>query len=145
MFESQIEEILKKEPTFIGCLARDELPTKITYPCCFVLNTEPRKKPGEHWLAINYNDVGFCYFFDSYGQPPSIYNLDSYIKATSKKYTWNQKRIQGQSSYCGYYAVLFLLFLKSGKLTEFFSKFTNNLSKNDQFITNEIKSVSSAQ
>ena len=53
MYEQTIEKILKKDTEtkkyFIGVFARDELPEELTYPCCFVLNTQNRSEKGEHW------------------------------------------------------------------------------------------------
>jgi hypothetical protein len=57
--EDLVEIILEKDNftknIFLGCLARNEIPTNPPYPCCFVLNNEPRSQPGEHWIALYYN------------------------------------------------------------------------------------------
>ena len=38
---------------FIGVFPSDRLPKKIKhYPCGFVANTDPRTKPGTHWVAF---------------------------------------------------------------------------------------------
>ena len=59
MFEDTVEKILETDPItnkcFIGALARDELPKKLKYPTCFILNTQPRNKPGEHWIALYFD------------------------------------------------------------------------------------------
>ena len=53
MYENTISKILSSDPItskiFIGVFARDEIPTKFTTPCCFVVNTHPRSLPGQHW------------------------------------------------------------------------------------------------
>ena len=142
MYEQTINEILSRDiytrKNFKGVLARDELPTELTYPACFVMNTEPRSKSGEHWLAVNFNKDGSGYFFDSYGMPPAFYNMEQYMKKHSKKYTWNMRRIQGLSNYCGFYCIFFLLFICRDDLDTFFNKFTKNLTENDTYIFNEI-------
>ena len=42
---------------FIGVYSRDQLPIIKDYPSCFILNTDTSDKPGEHWLAIYYDDM----------------------------------------------------------------------------------------
>lgn len=138
-----IEKILKKDQKnrhiFLGVFAKDELPVITKFPSCFILNTDPRSKPGEHWLAIYYNKRGFCYFFDSYGNPPLYYNLNRYIANSSNGWTWNKQRLQGDSEYCGYYSLLFLLYISRNKLSEFYNEFYFNYYLNDKKITNAIK------
>lgn len=136
--ETAIDEILRKDPKtsqiFLGCLARDELPKNIYYPCCFVLNTKPRSHPGQHWLAFYFDSKGFCEFFDSYGKNPKEYNLDMYLYEQANGWNYNKKQIQGLSPYCGHYAVLFLLFRARNKANIFFDKFSQNYSLNDLLI-----------
>jgi hypothetical protein len=38
---------------FLGVFPRDKIPLIKFYPACFVLNTDPSYKIGEHWLGIN--------------------------------------------------------------------------------------------
>ena len=75
MLETTINEVLTKDTVtnkiFLGVFARDELPLKVKYPSCLIFNTAPRVNKGEHWLALHYNEKGFCNFFDSYGKDPS--------------------------------------------------------------------------
>ena len=111
MYEQTIYEILSKDVytknIFKGVLARNELPTRPEYPSCYVLNTQPRDKPGEHWLAMHFDADRSGYFFDSYGMAPSFYGMQQYMKVNSSKYTWNMRRIQGLSNFCGFYCIFF--------------------------------------
>lgn len=54
-----IDEILYKDivcmKTFLGTFAKNELPKKLKFPCCFIVNTHPRKNEGEHWLAFYFD------------------------------------------------------------------------------------------
>ncbi len=140
MYEPTIYEVLKTDKfsskTFLGVFARNEIPKNINYPACFIMNTENRNKPGQHWLAIHYNEKGQCYFFDSFGNQPKHHNLQKYIEKTSKSWTYNKRRVQGFSEYCGFYCLLF----KTRKQPEqFFKKFTLDYIKYDKIIENEIK------
>jgi hypothetical protein len=116
----QITEILRKDKCtqnrFIGVFARDELPTRLVYPCCFVLNTHTSDLPGEHWLALHYDVKKICHFYDSYGLHPDYYSLTNYITRTSSGWYFNSSQSQSFNSFiCGYYCVLFLM-LKCRKL-----------------------------
>ena len=146
MYESTINHIVRKDSllknVYLKTFAFDEKPLFINFPSSFILNTEPRAKNGQHWLAFYYDKKGYCYFFDSYGKHPSYYKLEKYINKTSKRWTYNKQRIQGLSSYCGLYCVLFLLFMVHKKSQQFFLKFTNNLIENDNFLLNNLKKYS---
>lgn len=136
--ELVVERVLETDevtkPIFLGAFARNELPSKPPFPSCFIVNTDPRNLPGTHWLAIYYNQHGICYFFDSYGNNPARYRLRSYISRTSRRWTYNIHRLQGDSMYCGYYCILFLLYISRGQLSEFFKHFNNSIYRNDFII-----------
>jgi len=142
MYEQTINEILSKDVytknIFKKVLARNELPDKPGYPSCYVVNTQPREKPGEHWLAIHFDDNGTGYFYDSYGMPPVFYGMQQYMKKNSNKFTWNMQRMQGLSNYCGFYCIFFLLFKCRNDLKTFFNKFKDNLVDNDKYIFIEL-------
>lgn len=146
MYENTIDQILYKDDytkeIYTGSFALDELPKQPKYPSALIVNTEPRNQPGEHWLALYYSKSGVCDFFDSYGQPPSFYNLESYIDSTSNIWNWNKRRLQGDSNYCGYYAILFLLYRSRNKTISFYQEFYLNFSKNDKKIFKLIKEFS---
>jgi hypothetical protein len=144
MFEHSIDQILYKDEYTkkIYLFAKNELPKRPKFPSCFIINTDPREEAGEHWLAFNYSSNGFCYFFDSYGKSPSYYDLEDYIENTSNNWTYNKRRLQGNSIFCGYYAILFLLYKTREKTIDFFKEFYLSYSKNDKKIFNLIKEFS---
>lgn len=137
--EDFVELILEKDkftrPIFLGAFAKDELPRPPPLPSCFIINTDPRSKPGEHWLAVYFNKRGYADFFDSYGNPPHYFGLDKYLFNNSSGFDYNKKRIQGDSSYCGFYCILFLFYKARGEENVFFRQFTSKMSKNDKIIT----------
>ena len=141
MYENTVERVLKRDNVnkkiFLDVFARDEVPDRVKYPSCFIVNTHPRNKPGQHWLAFYYDKNKTCFFFDSYGRSPDYYNFKQYIEKNSIKCYYNRQRIQGQSYFCGLYCILFLLFKARNKEKIFFKKFTRNLRKNDQFINKQ--------
>ena len=62
---------------WLGVFARDELPDLIHMqrPFALVFNTDPSKKPGQHWLSIFGPNEGPLEFIDLFGMPPSYYRL----------------------------------------------------------------------
>jgi hypothetical protein len=146
LYEDSVEKILETDSItkhqFIAAFARDELPLNFMFPCCFIINTEPRSHAGGHWLAMHFNLQGFCTFFDSYGQTPAFYRLQSYIQKVSNHWTWNKQRIQGLSQFCGYYCILFLLFKARDNEKEFFLQFKSNYDHNDSLIKKLIQEYS---
>ena len=89
MLESCLELALKKDEfTSEMCcdvVARDELPTQVVYPSCYIINTKPRTHSGEHWLAVYYDPEGNADFFDSYGQHPSYFHLKTFLIVLQKR------------------------------------------------------------
>ncbi len=96
-----------------------------------VLNTDSHEKPGEHWLAIYVDENGFGEFFDSYANNPERFGLINYLNKNCRIWTYNKQIIQGNSNFCGYYCVLFLLFRARNKANKFFSYFNSSLENND--------------
>ena len=138
MLETAIYEILSEdsvtENIFLGVFARDELPLQPPYPSCLVFNTAPRTNSGQHWLGLYYDKNGNCDFFDSYGMAATNFNMNDYLDKTSNEWNQNNKRIQGNSQYCGHYVILFLLFRSRNKSKLFFKNFHLSFSKNDKKI-----------
>jgi len=143
MLESTIELVLEKDEftskIFKGAIAIDELPKNIEYPSCFIINNKPRSNKGEHWVAVLFDLNKTGYFFDSYGENPSKYNLKTFMNKSSIKWYWNKKRIQGILPYCGYYSILYLLYKSWEKSHEFFKFFDHNYIINDLKILHMIK------
>lgn len=136
----QIQMILttdkETKKKFLGVFPRDKLPKKIPYPSCLVFNTDNSNNPGQHWLALFYDSKRNCEFFDSMGFDPSFYNLEVYIKKTSRKVSYLKRPLQSIfSTFCGYYCVLYILLRCRGKSIFNFSKiFSKDSQKNDKFI-----------
>ena len=137
MYEDLIEKVMKRESTFLGAFANDELPKIKKYPSCCIVNNEPRSKAGGHWVAVYFDKNKSATFFDSYAYPPSYSRMQKRIQENSDTWSFNKKRIQGDSDLCGLYAIFFCLFSAKNKQREFFSKFGSNFSKNDNLLKQE--------
>lgn len=94
---------------FGGVFPSDRLPPHQTENVCYIFNTDPSTKPGEHWVAY-YQVDGHAEFFDSFG-----YSAENYPPI----YMWLLQgpfhpvrqlsvRYQGPSMLCGPYCLYFL-------------------------------------
>ena len=115
MIQTTLEECLMRDPytskIYGGVLARDELPVKVAYPY--------------------YDLKGHADFFDAYGNPPSYFKLEAFVERTSTSWSYNSIRVQGFSSHCGYYSLIYLLERSRNKSHNFFSFFSKNFLLND--------------
>lgn len=111
----QLEKILRSDKCtrdrFIGVFSIDTIPSKVKYPSCFIFNTDKSNNPGEHWIAVDFDNNGLCSFFDPLGFSPEFYQIQTKIQSLSKQVQFNKTRVQPfYSRKCGYYCFLFLLF-----------------------------------
>ena len=142
MYSDVLNKILFQFPatkdTYAGTFALDKLPRKVKYPSSMIINNQKSTEPGAHWVAVYFDSKKHAFFFDSYAQSAKSYNLESYLIKHSLKLIENKKQLQGFSSYCGYYCVLFIIFTSLGYLKEFLNFFKSPL-KNDYLIEKLIK------
>ena len=140
----QIDTILRRDQfskkKFLGTFSYDTLPTKVKYPSCLIVNTQNHDQPGEHWLAIYYNKNKTAEFFDSFGMPPSFFNLQQYLEKSSVSFKFNSTQIQSYKSlYCGLYCIMYLLLKTRGRSLRYFLKFLKNPTQNDNLFRNLLK------
>lgn len=112
MNTAEIECILRRaiEPlhvTFAGVFAADAIDNVVDFPTCFVVNTDPASKPGEHWVACYAKSLSEVEFFDSYGMPVSAYpNIRMPYSITRH----NKISLQGyNSNACGHFCIYYLV------------------------------------
>lgn len=61
--------------TFIGVFLADEIPLTLPSNCCFIANTDPKTKAGQHWVTFFVTNEKKM-FFDSYGNDPRNFGVD---------------------------------------------------------------------
>ena len=67
----ELDPVAKKK--FCGVFPSDQLPKVIErFPCGFVANTDPRDKPGKHWVAFYFSSEQKGQFFNSYAKHLTI-------------------------------------------------------------------------
>ena len=95
-------------PQMQGVFPSDKLPVIKTYPAGLISNTDPHDLPGTHWVAMYFTSPGISEFFDSYGFPPEVYEMEDYILRNVTMY--NDLPLQGLTSdVCGDYCLFYLL------------------------------------
>lgn len=146
---NQIKCVLDADPytrrCFRGCFPIDRIPTKATAPFCFVLNSDPAGKPGQHWIAV-YVDSHIAVFFDSLAQTPQFYSraLYSFLQRQHHGRVWTSKlKVQSDfSELCGQYCIHALKILaRTGNPTVVYRFFTANTMMNDRKIARRFNKI----
>ena len=146
MNTNQIERLLKNDPytrrIFKKACAKDQL-QHVTYPSAYVINTHPSSKPGEHWIAVFFDNNGKGEYFDSYGLPPDMLGFAGFMNQNSTSWISNKETIQSLSSkVCGHYCVYFILFRCRGlRMHTITAHFSSNLAENDRRIASFINDL----
>ena len=97
---------------FGGVFAADELPKVMnTFPCGFVANTDPSTEPGTHWVAFYFASRDKGEFFDSYGHPLNIMDLNP---TKSRRGTNINCKVRGAT--CVDNTVFFTFIIKAGDI-----------------------------
>lgn len=147
MYANQLNVVFKQDRltlnAFKGVFPCDKIIDPNTTSNCFVVvNTSPSTGTGEHWLLFfKIDDCAFC--FDSLAN-----KIETYNKCTCRAFEkfsqncmstfFNSKRLQATTTdVCGIYCIYVARELCSGKsINSIERRFTANLLKNDQKITN---------
>lgn len=146
---NELESVMRQDPhadtMFHGVFASDTLPHSCArLPAMFIVNTDPRSKPGSHWQAIYIDCERRGEFFDSYGLPPYVPHHVAFLKKTCKSFKYNHTDLQAlHSSMCGQYCAMFLLFKAHGySMNHFVKLFSLNCEKNDLLVNKMFKRYS---
>lgn len=96
-----------------GVFSRTTLPVhEIQYPSAYIVNTDERDGPGEHWVAIVLNNKSRGVFFDSFGRPPEFYGkeLKTFLQSNVDSYVHFKNQVQSSfSTQCGLFVLSFLM------------------------------------
>jgi hypothetical protein len=136
-----LEFVMRQDPharaLFEGVFASDTLPHALhRRPSLLIVNTDPISKGGSHWLAIYISCEGKGEFFDSYGLPPYVPQIRSFLDKRCKSWRYNTVDLQAvNTTVCGQYCVMYLLFKAHGySLFDFVKNFSNECLKNDETV-----------
>ena len=93
---------------FGGVFPSDMLPRRKCRFSLYVVNLDPRTKPGSHWIAIHFAD-GIAHYFDSYGNAPTNDDILSFLERNASSIRYNRACYQDKASdTCGHYCLYFL-------------------------------------
>jgi len=107
MNETQFKNELASR-SFQGVFACNELRPPMKLPASYIVNTDPRSKPGIHWIAIYIDQNYIGEYFDSFGNKPDG-DILKFLQRVCKKIFYNNKCLQNKKSIsCGVYCIYFL-------------------------------------
>lgn len=123
---------------FRGVFSSDTLPRLAKGTThALIINLDEADGPGTHWVAVFINAFGGLTYFDSFGMPPFIPNIERFIKLNSRKVFFNTVPLQNfLSRTCGLWAIFFIERMSRGdSLHRLISCFnTDSTLKNDNRI-----------
>ena|SRR3989442_11171925 len=128
-----IDEVLRKNcAIFRGVYACDELPVIAVRPSVIVVNTDPARLPGQHWICIYFDGDGHGEFFDSFGQRPKRV-FEHYLNKYCIAWTFNSKQMQSLiSRFCGHYCIWYCIMkFRKVALNLLVSSISNDTGLND--------------
>lgn len=119
MYDSEIEEVMKPDHNFVGVISADEINTLPIKPkMSFIINTDPRDKPGEHWQACRIDSTfdKSVEFYCPFGDDPQPSFMKGIKKLVDKmklpymlKFKINKVKNQDvRSDTCGFHCINFL-------------------------------------
>ena len=135
----QIDQELKLYPSYVGTFACDQLyfRSPLPRPFALVINTDGIRNHGEHWTAIYAPREGEPEYFDSFGFPPLIANVQRFLDVNCQKsWYYSSNSIQHPFSMsCGQYCIKFIKHRIQGKsFKSFISNFFEESSVNDTIL-----------
>jgi hypothetical protein len=122
---------------FSGVYAADTLPNKVKGPIGLIANTAPKTNPGDHWIAIFIDEKKHGYYFDSFGRPPLVPSILTFLRKNCVKIKYNTKQVQHLNSIkCGQFSAVYLKYrFNGGSSKHFVDLFNYDLSLNEKIIT----------
>lgn len=133
----QIRKYIGESSVFKGVFACDEIPYHVKNPSAYIVNLATKSETGSHWVALYIDKNKHCYYFDSFGLPPTNKHILTFIKKNAIHTIYNKQQFQHiTSTKCGLYCCTFIKCLLTGKpIRSFVSKFSTNLYINEIIIT----------
>jgi len=101
----QIEEYFAGHPAFLGCFAKDDIPSKLAGKTgCIVINMDSKSGGGTHWIVLLLNKYESVYV-DSFGMTPSE-NVLTFMRRCAKPMFFSDIQLQDlKSSSCGWFCI----------------------------------------
>ena len=113
----QIMCSLRSVGSFLGVFPSDLLPQlPIAWSGTLIVNTDPHTESGSHCLAIHVQPRSHSsFYFDSYGLPPFIPPIESFLHRNNIVQNYKAVHLQGPTNtVCDKYCCLFALYMDRG-------------------------------
>ena len=109
MNTEEINEAMESYAGFLGAYPCDMIPN-IGPNQGVIVNTDPRDKPGTHWVAIYRPTQGPVEYFDSFGLPPLVpATIDYMSRIAPRGWTYSISNLQHDvSDSCGHHCLNFM-------------------------------------
>ena len=145
MYASTIRTALNTHPltadTFRDVISADQLPTRTDQRGIYVVNTQPERNPGEHWVTVEYDPTSL-YYFDPMGLPPHptiLLHLKRTKALRNRSLDHNNVRRQGYRQTCGLYCIYHTLTRTTDRYT--MDIFNTDLDFNDRIVHNLVSEL----
>jgi len=136
-----LQQLMKRQKGQHAVLACDQLDTYEIkrHPVLLIINNEPSKLAGEHWVAMYIKRLGSeVEFFCSYGRSISDYSkhFTKFVTRLGANVLENRMRTQGPiSTTCGNFATFYLYKrLKGCPPSSIYCVFSKNYKRNDKIV-----------
>jgi hypothetical protein len=131
-----------KSARFLGVFAADEAPawSSLEPRSCYVMNSDPGEKEGEHWLAVYKPGDGDPELFDSFALPLSRYNDVRTLADAPHSLRLTPRALQSPFSYvCGHYCVYYLYYRTRGNSLDKIVRFLASRPARDTLVRDFVK------
>ena len=119
--------------SYKGTFSCDNIPLFKNKKISIICNLSKEKENGSHFVGV-YFLKDKIFYFDSFGMKNNNIYLKKYLKKYEKKVIHSKKQIQHMfSNHCGFFCMLFILFLENKFTLEYFLNVFDkqNLFRND--------------
>lgn len=106
---------MKSVPGFVGVFSSDHIPLLTEKNSSLILNFDERIDPGSHFIAIFKSFDNKCYYFDPLQLNFLPSKIGEYLYKYNSVYDLSKKSQSFESTYCGFYCILFIICLNIGK------------------------------
>jgi hypothetical protein len=139
MITSEIEYEMYGTDCYLGTFPKDKVPQKRydLRPLGMIVNTDPARFPGQHWVALFIDEDNRAEYFDSFGRQPICCEIQSFLAINDiHNLSYNKYEIQSIFSIkCGVFCILYLkMRCKGYTFRQFIDQFSSNLLYNDVIV-----------
>lgn len=137
MDERVVDSYFKGYKEYKGTFPRDKIPNTRARPAYFVINTDSKYEPGEHWVTIVLLENKKGLYFNPFGFPPLHEDLQKFMNTKCcNGFEFSCQPLQHiDSTNCGLFCIAFIkLHIAGFSYSDILCKFCTRLKHNDQLL-----------